>query len=786
MPAQDDGCGSGVPYLPQAGGGIPTAGGQPAAIRAEGQGGDGSFVPAQDDGCGGRVLHLPQTGGVVPTAGSQPAAIRAEGQDGDGPFVPTQEDRCGGRVLCIPQSGGGAGTAGGQPAPIRAEGQGGDGTFVSAQDGGCGRWVLHLPQAGGGILTAGGQPAAIRAEGQGIDPTFVPTQEDGCGGRVLHLPQAGGFIITAGSQPTPIRAEGQGVDGIFVSAQDDGCGGGVLHVPQAGSSILTAGGQPTPIRAEGQCVDGIFVPAQGNSSDPSQGVAQRLLRGRQGWRVGLDRFQRKQHRALGETGQSALGLGCQFTGAGDARPLPRLPGEEDRCQGGGQGQQPDGSDDAVAHPQPPGGLFLLDSPALFGFGLLLRQLQLALALGLALGGLALFQLLRGPQELAFQGIQGLGGRPGPLQRLGQSRPAIQLACILPAPLPFQGAFGQVTLQAQPLPVFVQPLAQGRPFSDQCLMGYLGVSFAGFTLGCGSQPGGGHQAGVGQGLEHGIHGGLLLGQGDQLAQRRPAAGVLRPFAQFSQAQEDMPGDVLLLGRQGLVDSFSGLGNRPAQPARRGVPGQGQAAALAALPGFQQGVREQRQRPRLIADIPQHQVNQAVFQFPAAILGGQLDGLAQFSSAHRPDVLLIFFQCLEQGGVPGAVMVEVGPQGDHQQRGPGGLVGGGGEQVVDKGFALGGVFAGGEGFLELVDHQQQFFAAQALEQARGGQIQAARLAGKVIHQGGSGGQCFDILGQAGRQLAQRVGGGGQEAHLPVAAALGRRRSIRQGCAALQGGY
>jgi len=85
------------------------------------------------------------------------------------------------------------------------------------------------------------------------------------------------------------------------------------------------------------------------------------------------------------------------------------------------------------------------------------------------------------------------------------------------------------------------------------------------------------------------------------QARPPAGVLGALAQLGQAHEDGAGDGLFVGCKPVVDAFGGLGERLAHPAGGGVAGQGEIAPLAAAPGFQQGVREQRQGARLLADL-----------------------------------------------------------------------------------------------------------------------------------------------------------------------------------------
>ncbi len=97
------------------------------------------------------------------------------------------------------------------------------------------------------------------------------------------------------------------------------------------------------------------------------------------------------------------------------------------------------------------------------------------------------------------------------------------------------------------------------------------------------------------------------------------------------KKDTAGNCALL-RGELVDKYSlrRLGNGAAHAARGGVAAQGQDTTPAPLPGFQQGMRKQRQRPGLMTHIVEEQIRQPRLQLPAAAAGWLFDGAAQLVS------------------------------------------------------------------------------------------------------------------------------------------------------------
>ena len=109
-----------------------------------------------------------------------------------------------------------------------------------------------------------------------------------------------------------------------------------------------------------------------------------------------------------------------------------------------------------------------------GLGQLLRGLQLALALRLALQCVVLFLLDGGGDKVALRGVQAFFIGRGPFTRLRQARPAIQLGGILPTGFPFERRIGQMTVQKQALAVLGQPFVEPLPFTDQGLVRHLGA------------------------------------------------------------------------------------------------------------------------------------------------------------------------------------------------------------------------------------------------------------------------------------------------------------------------
>ena len=307
------------------------------------------------------------------------------------------------------------------------------------------------------------------------------------------------------------------------------------------------------------------------------------------------------------------------------------------------------------------------------FSQLLRRLQLTLALGFPLGCLALGSLPGGVQEGFLLGVQLSWVGLSPFCRLRQTRATVKRPRIALQELPLLGGFRQMAVDAQPFAILRQPLAQRGPLADQGFVRHFCHALSR-----------GDQARIRQLDQHFFH--LLRiairGGRHKLADRHPAARVLRALSQFRQPQEDVAGNLLLLGGQlAIVDALGRPGDGPAHPARFRVGSQAHQVAPPPPPRLQQGMREQGQgawlwlaactRPNVV----QHQVHQPGGKLPAAALGWRFDRLAQLICPHRPQVFLVLGHFAAQPGVLRQVLVEIRPQGHHHPQrtliSPGGI-------------------------------------------------------------------------------------------------------------------
>lgn len=137
-------------------------------------------------------------------------------------------------------------------------------------------------------------------------------------------------------------------------------------------------------------------------------------------------------------------------------------------------------------------------------------------------------------------------------------------------------------------------------------------------------------------------------------------------------------------------------------------------MAAAPGLQQGVGQQRQPARLVRDLVQQPCRQRAFDDQAAEGGGPDDGLAQFVGTHGRNQQCGVLGGLGEPAVAGEMAVEVRAYGDHDA----GAVCGGVEEPIQEAGPLVGVGAEGEEFLELVDHDQGRLGRQGLGVGPGG--------------------------------------------------------------------
>jgi hypothetical protein len=130
----------------------------------------------------------------------------------------------------------------------------------------------------------------------------------------------------------------------------------------------------------------------------------------------------------------------------------------------------------------------------------------------------------------------------------------------------------------------------------------------------------------------------------------------------QPQEDVPADLTLRVTFEVFDDLIGpLLQRPLDPADGLVGGDGQAAALTPRPQLQQRVLQERQGPCLTLHVLEQQVRQPRLELATDQVGRPLDGQTQLVFTHRADKLLAVREGGGQGGIGGALAVEVGPHG-----------------------------------------------------------------------------------------------------------------------------
>ena len=158
-----------------------------------------------------------------------------------------------------------------------------------------------------------------------------------------------------------------------------------------------------------------------------------------------------------------------------------------------------------------------------------------------------------------------------------------------------------------------------------------------------------EPGGGEGGQN-IHDAVGVGVGrDEFGQGGPAAGVLRPFTEFGEANKDIFGDRFLIFVKGLKVGVSGTGDRSLDPAGFMIAGQRQPVGgvipgFAALPGFEQGVGEEGESPFGTGHILENQVDEAVLKVKTfAEQGRPFDGAFRKSaSAHTADDFLLAFE------------------------------------------------------------------------------------------------------------------------------------------------
>ncbi len=150
---------------------------------------------------------------------------------------------------------------------------------------------------------------------------------------------------------------------------------------------------------------------------------------------------------------------------------------------------------------------------------------------------------------------------------------------------------------------------------------------------------------------------------QLGAADAAFGVLGGVADRGQPDEQRPGQFLLPVGQPGEGRLGSAGQGALEPARGPEALQRQGVALAAVPGLQQRVGEQRQSARVLGAVRDELGHQGGFDGVAGRARGLDDGGTQLVGGHRADGDLRGAHGVDQRGEVRAVAVEVGPYAQH---------------------------------------------------------------------------------------------------------------------------
>ena len=119
--------------------------------------------------------------------------------------------------------------------------------------------------------------------------------------------------------------------------------------------------------------------------------------------------------------------------------------------------------------------------------------------------------------------------------------------------------------------------------------------------------------------------------------------------------------LLVGQR-VDEPVGGAADRRGHAAGLAVALDGERAAVAALPGRAQRVREQRQRAGLGGDVAQDQLDQAGLELQAREPGRLGDRALELAAVHRPEQHLVVGDGERELAVPAESAVDVGAYSD----------------------------------------------------------------------------------------------------------------------------
>lgn len=190
----------------------------------------------------------------------------------------------------------------------------------------------------------------------------------------------------------------------------------------------------------------------------------------------------------------------------------------------------------------------------------------------------------------------------------------------------------------------------------------------------------------------------LGQGHAAPSVAPLGPGSGRFVDACQPQENVADAPLLSGRCGVVNGVGRAGNGLAHAPQVAVLLRPQPAPVPALPQLEQGMLQERHRPRLAGHAVQDGVGQVGLEAQPHRGGLLLHGQPQLGCAHGRDQLLVRLHRSLQRRIGCAVAPEVGAHRKHDV-----VLRREGQQAVDEGPALGVIGGGGEELLELVDDE-----------------------------------------------------------------------------------
>ena len=243
------------------------------------------------------------------------------------------------------------------------------------------------------------------------------------------------------------------------------------------------------------------------------------------------------------------------------------------------------------------------------------------------------------------------GPVAPLRGPRLPHPAVELAVGAAQLVPALGRDGEVAHDPQPVDVVVEPGAQPGPRHGEGLVGDLdGVAVAAQQPS--RRPAARPRA-------------VCSSSVATVRRAHPGADRLAAVVRRDEPQHQVAQHVLLARGQVAVEPLGGLGDGLPHAARRGIPLDGEGAALAAPPRLAQHVGQQGQRPGRALDLAHEQVDQSRLEPQPGLGRRSLDGrCAARAGPMAPEQVEAVLDEARELGVGGQLAEAVGAQ----RRGP----------------------------------------------------------------------------------------------------------------------